>query len=202
MQNLFAGFFISLLIHTGLVLSLSNIFNIDLLNFQADYAAPIPAYLVFEQPALTSKKEYKRIVINDVTPESKLKIDIKEMVLKPDQEILILESKATKPSIVKKNKINLSEKNRILFFSSIIEGQIRTVWKKPIVPEGLSVELVLSMVPTGEILDVKIKRPSGNEAFDRSALIAVAKVKKFENLSMSAKLFDDNFRNFSLIFRP
>ena len=202
MQNLFAGFFISLLIHTGLVLSLSNIFNIDLLNFQADYAAPIPAYLVFEQPALTSKKEFKRIVINDVTPESKLKIDIKEMVLKPDQEILILESKATKPSIVKKNKINLSEKNRILFFSSIIEGQIRTVWKKPIVPEGLSVELVLSMVPTGEILDVKIKRPSGNEAFDRSALIAVAKVKKFENLSMSAKLFDDNFRNFSLIFRP
>ena len=202
MQNLFAGFFISLLIHTGLVLSLSNIFNIDLLNFQADYAAPIPAYLVFEQPALTSKKEYKRIVINDVTPESKPKIDIKEMVLKPDQEILILESKATKPSIVKKNKINLSEKNRILFFSSIIEGQIRTVWKKPIVPEGLSVELVLSMVPTGEILDVKIKRPSGNEAFDRSALIAVAKVKKFENLSMSAKLFDDNFRNFSLIFRP
>ena len=202
MQNLFAGLFISLLIHTGLVLSLSNIFNIDLLNFQADYAAPIPAYLVFEQPALTSKKEYKRIVINDVTPESKLKIDIKEMVLKPDQEILILESKATKPSIVKKNKINLSEKNRILFFSSIIEGQIRTVWKKPIVPEGLSVELVLSMVPTGEILDVKIKRPSGNEAFDRSALIAVAKVKKFENLSMSAKLFDDNFRNFSLIFRP
>ena len=202
MQNLFAGFFVSLLIHTGLVLSLSNIFNIDLLNFQADYAAPIPAYLVFEQPALTSKKEYKRIVINDVTPESKQKIDIKEMVLKPDQEILILESKATKPSIVKKNKINLSEKNRILFFSSIIEGQIRTVWKKPIVPERLSVEFVLSMVPTGEILDVKIKRPSGNEAFDRSALIAVAKVKKFENLSMSAKLFDDNFRNFSLIFRP
>lgn len=202
MQNLFAGFFISLLIHTGLVLSLSNIFNIDLLNFQAEYAAPIPAYLVFEQPALTSKKEYKRIVINDVIPESKPKIDIKEMVLSPDEEILILESKVTKPNIIKKNKINLSEKNRILFYSSIIEGQIRAVWKKPIVPEGLSVELVLSMVPTGEILDVKINRSSGNEAFDRSALIAVAKVKKFENLSMSAKLFDDNFRNFSLIFRP
>jgi len=202
MQNLFAGFFVSLLIHMGLALSMSNIFNIDLLNFQAEYLAPIPAYLVFEQPALTSKKEYKRIVINEPTPESKPEIDIKEIVLKPDQEILILESKTTKPSITKKNKIDLSEKNRILFFSSIIEGQIRAAWKKPIVSEGLSVELVLSMVPTGEILDVKIKRPSGNEAFDRSALIAVAKVKKFENLSMSANLFDDNFRNFSLIFRP
>ena len=124
------------------------------------------------------------------------------MVLKPSQEILILKSKTARTTIVKEKKINLNEKNRILIFSSIIEEQIRAVWKKPIVPEGLSVELVLSLVPTGEILDVKIKRPSGNEAFDRSALIAVARVNKFENLSMSAKLFDDNFRNFTLIFKP
>ena len=202
MQNLFAGFFISLLIHMGLVLSLSNILNIDLLDFQAEYSAPIPAYLVFEQPVSISKKEYRRIVINEVTPESKAQVDINEMVLKPSQEILILKSKTAGPTIVKEKKINLNEKNRILIFSSIIEEQIRAVWKKPIVPEGLSVELVLSLVPTGEILDVKIKRPSGNEAFDRSALIAVARVNKFENLSMSAKLFDDNFRNFTLIFKP
>ena len=202
MQNLFAGFFISLLIHMGLVLSLSNILNIDLLDFQSEYSAPIPAYLVFEQSASISKKEYRRIVINEVTPESKAQLDIKEMVLKPSKEILILKSKADMPAIVKEKKINLNEKNRILIFSSIIEEQIRAVWKKPIVPEGLSVELVLSLVPTGEILDVKIKRPSGNEAFDRSALIAVARVNKFENLSMSAKLFDDNFRNFTLIFKP
>ena len=202
MQNLFAGFFISLLMHMGLVLSLSNILNIDLLDFQSEYSAPIPAYLVFEQSASISKKEYRRIVINEVTPESKAQLDIKEMVLKPSKEILILKSKTAMPAIVKEKKINLNEKNRILIFSSIIEEQIRAVWKKPIVPEGLSVELVLSLVPTGEILDVKIKRPSGNEAFDRSALIAVARVNKFENLSMSAKLFDDNFRNFTLIFKP
>ena len=202
MQNLFAGFFISLLMHMGLVLSLSNILNIDLLDFQSEYSAPIPAYLVFEQSASISKKEYRRIVINEATPESKAQLDIKEMVLKPSKEILILKSKTAMPAIVKEKKINLNEKNRILIFSSIIEEQIRAVWKKPIVPEGLSVELVLSLVPTGEILDVKIKRPSGNEAFDRSALIAVARVNKFENLSMSAKLFDDNFRNFTLIFKP
>ena len=202
MQNLFAGFFISLLIHMGLVLSLSNILNIDLLDFQSEYLAPIPAYLVFEQPVSISQKEYRRIVINEVTPESKAQVDINEMVLNPSQEILILKSKTARPTIVKEKKINLNEKNRILIFSSIIEEQIRAVWKKPIVPEGLSVELVLSLVPTGEILDVKIKRPSGNEAFDRSALIAVARVNKFENLSMSAKLFDDNFRNFTLIFKP
>ena len=202
MQNLFAGFFISLLMHMGLVLSLSNILNIDLLDFQSEYSAPIPAYLVFEQSASISKKEYRRIVINEVTPESKAQLDIKEMVLKPSKEILILKSKAAMPAIVKEKKINLNEKIRILIFSSIIEEQIRAVWKKPIVPEDLSVELVLSLVPTGEILDVKIKRPSGNEAFDRSALIAVARVNKFENLSMSAKLFDDNFRNFTLIFKP
>ena len=107
MQNLFAGFFISLLMHMGLVLSLSNILNIDLLDFQSEYSAPIPAYLVFEQSASISKKEYRRIVINEVTPESKAQIDINEMVLKPSQEILILKSKTARPTIVKEKKINL-----------------------------------------------------------------------------------------------
>ena len=104
MQNLFAGFLISLLMHMGLVLSLSNILNIDLLDFQSEYSAPIPAYLVFEQPASISKKEYRRIVINEVTPESKAQVDIKEMVLKPSKEILILKSKAAMPAIVKEKK--------------------------------------------------------------------------------------------------
>jgi hypothetical protein len=202
MQNLFAGFFVSLLIHMGLVLSVSNIFNIDLLDFQADYIPPIPAYLVFEKPELIPQKKYDRTIIKDFTPELKQQINIKEIVLKADQEILILESKAIQPRIIKKKLIDLSEQNKILFFSSIIEEQIRAVWKKPIVSEELSVELELSLVPTGEILEVNIKRPSGNGAFDRSALIAVAKLGKFENLSMSAKLFDDNFRNFTLIFKP
>ena len=48
MQNLFAGFFVSALIHVGIVLSLSNVFSIDLLDFNNDYSQPIPAYLIFE----------------------------------------------------------------------------------------------------------------------------------------------------------
>ena len=115
MQNLFAGFFISLLIHMGLVLSLSNILNIDLLDFQAEYSAPIPAYLVFEQPASISKKEYRRTVINEVTPESKAQVDINEMVLKPSQEILILKSKTARPTIVKEKKIKVISGNYVVY---------------------------------------------------------------------------------------
>lgn len=202
MQNLFAGFFISLLIHLGLVLSVSNIFNIDLLDFQADYSPPIPAYLVFEEPELISKKKYESIIIKNVISDPRPKINIEEIILKADKEILILESKASQPKKVKKKELHLNDKNTVLFFSSIIEEQIKAVWKKPIASDDLSVEIFLSMVPTGEILGVEVTRSSGSEAFDRSALIAVAKVEKFENLSMPAKLFDDNFRNFTLVFKP
>lgn len=201
MQNLFAGFFVSMLIHIGLVLSLSNIFSIDLLAFQADYSQPIPAYLVYEKPKLVSKKENK-IFIKKIPIEPNSQIDIKEMVLKVDEEILALESKASKTTAFTQKKIIPSQQNQILFFSSIIEEQIRAVWKKPLVSKEFSVELILSLVPTGEILDVKVKRSSGSDAFDRSALIAVAKVRKFENLKMPAQLFDDNFRNFTLVFKP
>ena len=201
MQNLFAGFFVSALIHVGIVLSLSNVFSIDLLDFNNDYSQPIPAYLIFEKPNLVSKKKVKTIIKKD-TVVSISKTDLSEIVLKADQEILVLEDMINTPAILEEKEINASQQDKILFFSSLIEGQIQEVWKKPIASQELSVELMISLVPTGEILDVNIKRSSGNDAFDRSALIAVAKVNKFENLAMPAQLFNNNFRQFTLVFKP
>ena len=201
MQNLFAGFFVSALIHVGIVLSLSNVFSIDLLDFNNDYSQPIPAYLIFEKPNLVSKKKVKTFIKKDAVV-SISKTDLTEIVLKADQEILVLEDMINTPTILEEKEINASQQDKILFFSSLIEGQIQEVWKKPIASQELSVELMISLVPTGEILDVNIKRSSGNDAFDRSALIAVAKVNKFENLAMPAQLFNNNFRQFTLVFKP
>ena len=53
-------------------------------------------------------------------------------------------------------------------------------------------EFVRSIVITG----------SGNKAFDRSALAAIEKVGRFDNLDMRRKLFDQHFRNFTLVFSP
>ena len=83
----------------------------------------------------------------------------------------------------------------------MIQNQIREVWKKPLITEGLVVEIELQLLPTGEILDSNVIKTSGNKSFDVSALSAITRVGKFVNISMPSKLFDENFRKFTLVFR-
>ena len=76
-------------------------------------------------------------------------------------------------------------------------------WKPPTLFErGTKSELIITLVPTGEIINVSISKESGNKAFDRSVLAAVYKVDKFEGLDMRRKLFDEHFRIFTLVFNP
>ena len=84
----------------------------------------------------------------------------------------------------------------------MIQDQIREVWKKPLITEGLVVEIELELLPTGEISDSNVIKTSGNENFDMSALSAITRLGKFENISMPSKLFDKNFRKFTLVFSP
>ena len=67
---------------------------------------------------------------------------------------------------------------------------------------GMKSELIITLVPTGEIIKVRISKESGNEAFDRSALNAVQKVGRFDDLDMGRALFDKYFRTFTLVFNP
>jgi len=82
----------------------------------------------------------------------------------------------------------------------MIQDQIREVWKKPLITEGLVVEIELKLLPTGEILDSNVIKTSGNKNFDLSALSAITRVGKFVNISMPSKLFNKNFRKFTLVF--
>ena len=76
-------------------------------------------------------------------------------------------------------------------------------WKPPTSSKtGMKSELIITLVPTGEIIKVRISKESGNEAFDRSALNAVQKVRRFDDLDMGRALFDEYFRTFTLVFNP
>ena len=76
-------------------------------------------------------------------------------------------------------------------------------WKQPSsARKGMRVEIIITLVPTGEIIQAKVTKSSGNQAFDNSALNAVQKVSKFESLDMGRKLFDNYFRKFTLVFNP
>ena len=61
MQNYLSGFFISFILHLGLVLSFANFFQIDNL-YSLNKVEPMPAYLVFEKPlVITKKKNIKKV---------------------------------------------------------------------------------------------------------------------------------------------
>ena len=200
MQNLVAGFIVSLFIHVGIILSASNLFNIDYLLSNNSTILTIPAYLVFEEEALVTPKKNNKIE-KIFIPSSKDQ-ERKSIEFNPAEELKKIIN-LPKASYQLKNKIVLNgqTRNEVLFFSSMIQNQIREVWKKPLITEGLVVEIELQLLPTGEILDSNVIKTSGNKSFDVSALSAITRVGKFMNISMPSKLFDENFRKFTLVFR-
>ena len=200
-MNYFAPLSLSCFIHLGLILSFSNLFNIDMESLSLYELDPIPAYIVYEKPKKQIKN--KRISIpEEVEPtiqEKKEKIAISEPSIAL-QEI----TKASQ--IPQKNSdrdiINFSE-SEISKYSSIIKQQVMTQWKKPsAIKSDLTTEIRITLVPTGEIIKTKIIKGSGIKSFDDSALTAIASVGSFEDLQMPSNLFEKHFRQFILVFNP
>lgn len=89
-------------------------------------------------------------------------------------------------------------------FTSVIERAIIANWSRPAsARNNMQAELVIQLIPTGEVVNVAIARSSGNAAFDRSAENAVLRAARFPELQqLPNRVFEQNFRRFRLIFRP
>ena len=159
----------------------------------------MPAYVVYEDSKVVATKIIKqnnKTTIVDNYKEELEPVEIED-VKASLEEIDLLQS-----LLVKKEESSGSTEE-LSYYSNLIKSQLIKNWKKPISAQpGMVVELKITLVPTGEILAVRISKGSGNEAFDRSALNAVYKVEKFEGLTMQNKIFEDNFRLFTLVFKP
>ena len=87
-----------------------------------------------------------------------------------------------------------------------IRNEIIERWVRPAnARTGMVVELVIHLVPTGEVVDIEIRYQddSATDAFVASAVKAVRKVGRFDKLSqLKAGLFDANFREFNFLFKP
>ena len=200
-MNYLAPLSLSCFIHLGLILSFSNLFNIDMESLSLYELDPIPAYIVYEKPKQQIKN--KRISIpkevKSVIQEKKEKIAISEPSIAL-QEI----TKASQIPIINSDRdiINFSE-SEISKYSSIIKQQVMSQWKKPSAAKGdLTTEIRITLVPTGEIIKTKIIKGSGIKSFDNSALTAIASVGSFEDLQMPSNLFEAHFRQFILVFNP
>ena len=87
-----------------------------------------------------------------------------------------------------------------------IRDAIRERWVRPAnARTGMLVELIIQLVPTGEILSIEIsyRDTSATDAFVGSVVKAVRKVGRFDKLAqLPPALFDANFRKFTLKFKP
>ena len=88
--------------------------------------------------------------------------------------------------------------------TAIIQMAVQQVWNRPpSARNGMRAILQISMLPTGELLDVRITESSDDPAFDRSAENAAYGAAPFTELqSLPINVFNANFRTLSLIFQP
>ena len=83
-----------------------------------------------------------------------------------------------------------------------IQRDIVENWSRPpSARNGMQAQLRVFLVPTGEVVDVVLEKRSGNDAFDRSAVLAVTKAERFLVPPDSGE-FEKNFREFTILFRP
>ena len=201
MQNYYAGLSISVILHMGLVLAFANFFQIESL-YSLNKVDPMPAYLVFERPQSITKKNNQKKIKKVINREPIITSPpIQAADTKIEIETIEIEKNLLMEQIMKRE--SLSSVEEISIFSNLIRQQVMINWKQPSSTiKGMTSELTIMLVPTGEIVGIRLTKSSGNEAFDNSALDAVEKVIKFEGLNMSRKLFDAHFRNFTLVFNP
>ena len=199
MINYYSGFFISFILHLGLIFSFSNYFSIDFLSYEKGITS-IPAYVIYEKEQVKTKSPKKVKELN-LVEANELKIVEDNKEISSILERLDLKRDLINPTTEKETKNTDLEK--VMYFSSVIRDQIMSNWREPKSSKvGLKTEFIISLVPTGEVIDVSLTKSSGDKAFDQSALLAINKVNRFYDLEMPRKLFDENFRKFTVVFSP
>lgn len=96
----------------------------------------------------------------------------------------------------------VTDHEKAMAYAAQIRREIVQQWSRPpSARNNMQALLKVSLVPTGEVVDVTVLEGSGNEAFDRSAVLAVEKAERFVVPDDSSQ-FERNFREFEVLFRP
>jgi len=87
-------------------------------------------------------------------------------------------------------------------YEADLMARIVSQWSRPpSARNGMSCDLRLALVPTGELVSVTLVRSSGNAAFDRSAELAVRRAAPFQ-VPEAPAVFDAYFRSVTVTFSP
>ena len=190
--------FFLILLFLSLIFSM---FSIPKLNIDETQSIKVNFYeliqqdeMLFDSPAsntLIKKETKKTSAINEKTNADETSIISKFKINKLD-----IKNEITKIKLSK-------EREDILRVSAIIQERISSIWIKPnSLSESLIAKVLINLAPSGEILNFSLIEPSSNSSFNESILTAMNKMTFFEEvLSLERKVFEQNFRNFNLVFK-
>ena len=87
-------------------------------------------------------------------------------------------------------------------YQGLIRESLSRAWYPPSsATEEMTARLQISLLPTGELVNVTLVRGSGNTAFDNSALSAVRSLNRYP-VPKDRDTFDRYFRQFTIEFNP
>ena len=97
-----------------------------------------------------------------------------------------------------------SEIDEVQQVASLMQARIAQNWRRPpSARNGMEALLIISLVPTGEVVGISISQGSGSTAFDQSAIAAVERVGQFPEVTvLPISDFEQYFRRFPLRFKP
>lgn len=89
-------------------------------------------------------------------------------------------------------------------YEELIAERVRQNWSRPpLARNGMTTILEIRMLPTGQVMGVRVTKSSGDAAFDRAAEQAVKRVDRFEEVkNIPPDVFEKYFRQFLFTFRP
>ena len=190
--------FFLILLFLSLIFSM---FSVPKLNIDETQSIKVNFYELIQQD---------EILLDSSAPNTLIKKETKKTsaineITNTDETSIISKFKLNELDIKNEiTKIKLSkEREDILRVSAIIQKRISSIWIKPnSLSESLIAKVLINLAPSGEILNFSLIEPSSNTTFNESILIAMNKMSFFEEvLSLERKLFEQNFRNFNLVFK-
>ena len=193
MINLIAGFFCSFFLHAFLF---SFFFNINFNDYSEEKIVQLPVNLIFEEkiepvPKKSSSKNVKT-TSSSLSENAKSKNDFESDV---NSFFSNLERDRDRVE-------QIFTQSEVLKIAAKIRAEYEFLWQKPKnLPEDLFVKVLISIAPSGEVVNYEILNKSGNEVFDRSIRIALDRISSFDFIkNISRNDFEKNFREFNLQF--
>ena len=190
--------FFLILLFLSLIFSM---FSIPNLNIDETQSIKVNFYELIQQDEILFDPPASNTIIKKETKKTSA---INEKTI-ADETSIISKFKINKLDIKNEiTKIKLSkEREDILRVSAIIQERISSIWIKPnSLSESLIAKVLINLAPSGEILNFSLIEPSSNTSFNESILTAMNKMTFFEEvLSLERKVFEQNFRNFNLVFK-